>query len=165
MLLWPPLTVTQLSPVAHRSWFFPAATPRATVTSGGLKQLRVSSVVCASTLRRSDSRTSRLPPLKKSYGGGDSNPDWFDNAGLIMLPWRHNGVNCEMSSIPPPSMSSDAHQDWFDDNDADISNLLAEIMEIIEIIISSSPPPSKSSDAYQDWFDDNDANISNLLAV
>ncbi|VDL95551.1 unnamed protein product [Schistocephalus solidus] len=26
-----------------------------------------------------------------------------------MLPWRHDGVNCEMSSSPPPSKSSDAH--------------------------------------------------------
>ncbi|VDL88438.1 unnamed protein product [Schistocephalus solidus] len=63
MLLWPPLTGTQLSPVAPRSWvlpsghtpgnratltsgllevgFFPAATPRATVTTGGLFQIWV----------------------------------------------------------------------------------------------------------------------------
>ncbi|VDL97538.1 unnamed protein product [Schistocephalus solidus] len=45
--------------------FFPAATPRATVTTGGLNQLRVSGVVCASTPGMSDSRTSHLPPLKK----------------------------------------------------------------------------------------------------
>ncbi|VDL89489.1 unnamed protein product [Schistocephalus solidus] len=54
--------------------FFPAATPRATVTTGGLNQVRVSGVVCASTPGMSDSRTSHLPPLKKSYSGGDSNP-------------------------------------------------------------------------------------------
>uniref|UniRef100_A0A183TND9 Serine/threonine protein kinase n=1 Tax=Schistocephalus solidus TaxID=70667 RepID=A0A183TND9_SCHSO len=54
--------------------FFPAATPRATVTTGGLNQVRVFGVVCASTLGMSDSRTSHLPPLKKSYGGGDSIP-------------------------------------------------------------------------------------------
>ncbi|VDL86672.1 unnamed protein product, partial [Schistocephalus solidus] len=34
----------------------------------------VHGVVCASTPGMSDSRTSHLPPLKKSYGGGDSNP-------------------------------------------------------------------------------------------
>ncbi|VDL95251.1 unnamed protein product [Schistocephalus solidus] len=28
---------------------------------------------------------------------------------MITLPWRHNGVNCEMSSSSPPSMDSDAH--------------------------------------------------------
>ncbi|VDL97638.1 unnamed protein product [Schistocephalus solidus] len=55
--------------------FFPAATPQATVTTGGLNQVRVSGVVCASTPDMSDSRTSHLPPLKNSYGGGDSNPD------------------------------------------------------------------------------------------
>ncbi|VDM00680.1 unnamed protein product [Schistocephalus solidus] len=54
--------------------FFPAATPRATVTTGGLNQAPVSGVVSVSTPGLSDSRTSHLPPLKKSYGGGDSNP-------------------------------------------------------------------------------------------
>ncbi|VDL86016.1 unnamed protein product [Schistocephalus solidus] len=48
MLLWPSLTGTQLSPAAPRSWFFPAATPRAAVT-GGLNQVRVSGVVCVLT--------------------------------------------------------------------------------------------------------------------
>ncbi|VDL98808.1 unnamed protein product [Schistocephalus solidus] len=55
--------------------FFPAVTPRATVTTGGLNQVRVSGVVCAST-PGPDARTSHLPPLKKSYGGGDSNPEF-----------------------------------------------------------------------------------------
>ncbi|VDM00437.1 unnamed protein product [Schistocephalus solidus] len=45
--------------------FFPAATPRATVTTGGLNQVRVSGVVCASTPSMSDYRTSHLAPLKK----------------------------------------------------------------------------------------------------
>uniref|UniRef100_A0A183SEX3 Endo/exonuclease/phosphatase domain-containing protein n=1 Tax=Schistocephalus solidus TaxID=70667 RepID=A0A183SEX3_SCHSO len=54
--------------------FFPAATPRATATTGVLNQVRVSGVVWASTHGMSVSRTSHLPPLKKSYGGGDNNP-------------------------------------------------------------------------------------------
>ncbi|VDL96999.1 unnamed protein product [Schistocephalus solidus] len=54
--------------------FFPAATPRANVTTGGLNQVMVSGVVCASTPAMSDSRTSHFPPLKKSYRGGYSNP-------------------------------------------------------------------------------------------
>ncbi|VDL99023.1 unnamed protein product [Schistocephalus solidus] len=54
--------------------FFPAATPRATITTRDLNQLRVFGVVCASTPGKSDSRTSHLPPLKKSYGGGDNTP-------------------------------------------------------------------------------------------
>ncbi|VDM04870.1 unnamed protein product [Schistocephalus solidus] len=54
--------------------FFPAATPWATVTTGWLNQVRVFGVVCASTPSMSDSRTSHLPPIIKSYGGGDSNP-------------------------------------------------------------------------------------------
>ncbi|VDL97221.1 unnamed protein product [Schistocephalus solidus] len=36
--------------------------------------MRASGVVCASTTGMSDSRTSHLPPLKTSYGDGDSNP-------------------------------------------------------------------------------------------
>ncbi|VDM06301.1 unnamed protein product [Schistocephalus solidus] len=28
---------------------------------------------------------------------------------MIMLPWNHDGVNCEMSSSSPPSKSSDAN--------------------------------------------------------
>ncbi|VDL98318.1 unnamed protein product [Schistocephalus solidus] len=54
--------------------FFPAATPRATVTTGVLNQVSVSCVVCASTPGMSDSRSYCLPPLKKSYGGGVSKP-------------------------------------------------------------------------------------------
>ncbi|VDL97217.1 unnamed protein product [Schistocephalus solidus] len=54
--------------------FFPAATPQATVTTGGLNKVMVSRAVCASSPSMSDSRNSHLPPLKKSYGGGDSNP-------------------------------------------------------------------------------------------
>uniref|UniRef100_A0A183SK32 Uncharacterized protein n=1 Tax=Schistocephalus solidus TaxID=70667 RepID=A0A183SK32_SCHSO len=63
--------------------FFPAATPRATVTTGGLNQVKVSGVVCASTLGMSDSRTANLPPLKKSYGGGESNPTRFSEQGQL----------------------------------------------------------------------------------
>ncbi|VDM04021.1 unnamed protein product [Schistocephalus solidus] len=70
------------APVAASSWY-PTLTcgssklgssQRATVTTGGLNQVRVSGVVCASTLGMSNFRTSELIPLKKSYGGGDSNP-------------------------------------------------------------------------------------------
>ncbi|VDM06198.1 unnamed protein product [Schistocephalus solidus] len=48
MLLCLPLTGTQLSHVAPRTGFFPAAKPWATVTTGRLNQVRVSGVVCAS---------------------------------------------------------------------------------------------------------------------
>ncbi|VDL94291.1 unnamed protein product [Schistocephalus solidus] len=48
MLLWRPLASTQLSPVAPRSWFFPAATPRVNATTGGLNQAaRVSPLTLA----------------------------------------------------------------------------------------------------------------------
>uniref|UniRef100_A0A183TUA9 NAM-associated domain-containing protein n=1 Tax=Schistocephalus solidus TaxID=70667 RepID=A0A183TUA9_SCHSO len=46
---------------------------------------------------------------------------------MITPPRRHDGVHCETSfSLPPSKTSTRKHRDWFDDNDADISNLLAE---------------------------------------
>ncbi|VDL97302.1 unnamed protein product [Schistocephalus solidus] len=75
MLLWPPLTGTQLSPVAPRSWFLPSGHTLGNRHDRRAKPGEVSGVVCVSTLGMSDSRTSHLPPLKKSYGGGDSNPE------------------------------------------------------------------------------------------
>ncbi|VDL99298.1 unnamed protein product [Schistocephalus solidus] len=77
MLLWPPLTGTQRSSVAPRSWVPPSDNKpgiRATVTIGGLNQLRVTGVVCASTPGMSESRNSHLPPLKKPYGGATATP-------------------------------------------------------------------------------------------
>ncbi|VDL88964.1 unnamed protein product [Schistocephalus solidus] len=67
--------------------FFQAATPQATVTTGGLNQVKVSGVVYASIPGMSDSRTSNLPPLKKSYCEGDSNPcarNFNSRIGLVV---------------------------------------------------------------------------------
>ncbi|VDM03706.1 unnamed protein product [Schistocephalus solidus] len=61
MLLLPFLTSTQLSPVTPRSCFFPAATPRATATIGGLNQVRISGVVCVFTPVTSASLSLFLP--------------------------------------------------------------------------------------------------------
>ncbi|VDM03417.1 unnamed protein product [Schistocephalus solidus] len=55
-------------------WFFPVATPRATVTTGGLNQVRLSDVVCAPKPGMSDALTSYLSPLKNPYVGGNSKP-------------------------------------------------------------------------------------------
>ncbi|VDL89626.1 unnamed protein product [Schistocephalus solidus] len=70
MLLWPPLAGTQISPMAPRSWFVPAATPRATATTGGLNQVRVSGVVCLHTWYvcslPPSSSLSPCPPLSSS---------------------------------------------------------------------------------------------------
>ncbi|VDL87490.1 unnamed protein product [Schistocephalus solidus] len=64
MLLWPPRTGTQRSLVAPRSSALPSSYDWWAKPREGLRR-----VVCVS-----DSRTSHLTPLKKSYGGGDSNP-------------------------------------------------------------------------------------------
>ncbi|VDL89455.1 unnamed protein product [Schistocephalus solidus] len=74
MLLWPPLTGTQPSPVAPQSWVPPSGHipgnrhVRRAKPGEGLR-----CCVCT-TPGMSDSRTSHIPPLKKSYGGGDSSP-------------------------------------------------------------------------------------------
>ncbi|VDM03840.1 unnamed protein product [Schistocephalus solidus] len=74
---------------------FPAATPRATVTTGGLNQVRVSGVVCASTPGMSHSRTYQFPPLKKSYGGGDSNPSQLEEVGASYTFFRSGRPKAE----------------------------------------------------------------------
>ncbi|VDL97649.1 unnamed protein product [Schistocephalus solidus] len=74
MLSWPPLTDTQLSYVAPCSWALPSGHTPGNRQDRRAKPGEVSGVVYASTPGMSGSRTSHLPPLKKSYGGGDSNP-------------------------------------------------------------------------------------------
>ncbi|VDL85542.1 unnamed protein product [Schistocephalus solidus] len=55
-------------------WFVPAATPRATVTTGWLSQMWVSGVVCASTPNMCNSRTSILPLAKSPMVGATATP-------------------------------------------------------------------------------------------
>ncbi|VDL88526.1 unnamed protein product [Schistocephalus solidus] len=55
--------------------FFPEATLRVTVTTSGLKLVRVSGAVCAPTPGMPDSRTLSFSPLKKPYVRGDSYDD------------------------------------------------------------------------------------------
>ncbi|VDL89638.1 unnamed protein product [Schistocephalus solidus] len=62
MLLWPPLTRTQISPFAPRSWAFPATTSPATVTTGGLNQVRVSGA-CLHTRHTKSNRPDRRTAL------------------------------------------------------------------------------------------------------
>ncbi|VDM06418.1 unnamed protein product [Schistocephalus solidus] len=61
MLLWPPLTGTQLSPVAPRSWVLPSGH-----TSGKRHD----------QWAKPDEGLPNFPPplSQKSYRGGDSNP-------------------------------------------------------------------------------------------
>uniref|UniRef100_A0A183TFX7 Endo/exonuclease/phosphatase domain-containing protein n=1 Tax=Schistocephalus solidus TaxID=70667 RepID=A0A183TFX7_SCHSO len=93
---------------------FPAATPRATVTTSGLNQARVSGAVCASTPGIADSRTSHLPPLKKSYGGGDSNPTILGATGLdrmtalVVRELAHYKV--DIATLSETRLSEQGHQ-------------------------------------------------------
>ncbi|VDL90077.1 unnamed protein product [Schistocephalus solidus] len=95
MLLWPPLTGTQLSPVTPPSWVLPSGhTPgnrhdRRAKPDEGLR--------CCVCLHTRHQITEKLEDLHA--------PD--DNA-TVETRW------CQLRN------------DWFDDNDADISNLLAE---------------------------------------
>ncbi|VDL89247.1 unnamed protein product [Schistocephalus solidus] len=90
--------------------FFPAATIRATVRTGGLNQVSVSGVVCASIPGMSESRTSHLPPLKKSYGEGDSNPaeltQLAENVAYLQDPTATSSLSPPISTFRPVQSSS-----------------------------------------------------------
>ncbi|VDM06549.1 unnamed protein product [Schistocephalus solidus] len=90
MLLWPPLTGTQLSPVTPRSWVLPSGH-----TPGN----------------RHDRWTKPAEGPRKSYGGGNSNPAERRDAGvafairndivgrLLCLP---QGINDRLMSLRLP---------------------------------------------------------------
>ncbi|VDL93504.1 unnamed protein product [Schistocephalus solidus] len=68
-----PETIRALQQISGAG-LFPAATPRATVKTGGLNQERVSGVVCASTPGFLTPESPTSIALKKFYGEGESNP-------------------------------------------------------------------------------------------
>ncbi|VDL97269.1 unnamed protein product [Schistocephalus solidus] len=47
---------------------------------------------------------------------------------IITAPWKHDGANCKCH--PVLGRARRQNQEWFDDNDAEISNLLAEKNEL-----------------------------------
>ncbi|VDL92387.1 unnamed protein product [Schistocephalus solidus] len=113
----------------------PAASPQSTVTTGGLNQAKVSGFECASTPGKSDARTSHLPTLKKSYGGGDSNP--VVGAGYTFRSGRTKAERCDASvatiitAYAPPMTSSDAVKDKFYNG---LHTLLATVQKANKLI-------------------------------
>ncbi|VDM05221.1 unnamed protein product [Schistocephalus solidus] len=111
MLLWPPLASTQLSPGAPRSWFFPAATPRATGTTGGINQVSlrccvglhtwyVSSLPPALPLSRPTCPPSPLPsPLPSYFYSSPSSSPLIYSSSLPPL----------SSPFPPPPRSKKSY--------------------------------------------------------
>ncbi|VDL90802.1 unnamed protein product [Schistocephalus solidus] len=123
--------------------FFPAATPRATVTTGWLIRMRVSCVVCASTPGMSDARTFHLPFLNKSYGGGYSNPRGRPkaetrDAGVAFA--IRNDIVGHLLGLPQGI------------NDRLMSLHLLFRGDKLATIISAFAPPMTSSDAAKDKF-------------
>ncbi|VDL95512.1 unnamed protein product [Schistocephalus solidus] len=113
MLLWPPLTGTQLSPVASLSWVLPSGhTPgqrhdRWAKPGEGLR--------CCVCLHTRNQITEKLEGIHA--------PD--DNATVeTRLCQLHNVIQSTARKVL--GRAHHQHQDWFDDNDADISNLLTE---------------------------------------
>ncbi|VDL93135.1 unnamed protein product [Schistocephalus solidus] len=111
--------------------FFPAATPRATVTTGGLNQVRVSGVVCASTpdnprsnrperrtalvdreLARYNMDTATLSKIRFSEQG---QPEEGINGRLMSfhLPLLGHKFATIISAYAPLMTSSDAAKDKF----------------------------------------------------
>ncbi|VDL98988.1 unnamed protein product, partial [Schistocephalus solidus] len=136
--------------------FFPAATPRTTFTTGGLNQARFSGVVCASTPGMSDSRTSHLPPLKKSYGGGDSNPA-ARVSPLTLSAWNVRSLLDNPRSNRPERRTALVARElarYKVDIAALSETRFSEQGQLEEFatIISAYTPPMTSSDAAKDKF-------------
>ncbi|VDL91334.1 unnamed protein product [Schistocephalus solidus] len=112
--------------------FFAATTPLATVTTGGLNQVRVSGALWASTPGMSDSQTSQLPPLKKSYGGDDSNPGINDRLMGLRLSLRADKFASIISAYALPMMSSDVAMGKFHE---DLHTLLATVPKEDKLIV------------------------------
>uniref|UniRef100_A0A183T2J6 YTH domain-containing protein n=1 Tax=Schistocephalus solidus TaxID=70667 RepID=A0A183T2J6_SCHSO len=158
--------------------FFPVATHRATVTTGGLHQVRVSGVVCAFTSdnpssKRPDWRTALVAPelarykvdiaafsdnrfseqgqleevacynffwstrtkaerrdagvafaIRNDIGPQGKRPP--TNNGTVKARWGQLRNVIQSTALGVLGRARRQHQDWFDDNDDDISNLLAE---------------------------------------
>ncbi|VDM02826.1 unnamed protein product [Schistocephalus solidus] len=101
-------------------------------STGGLNQVRISGVACASTPGMSDSRNSHLLPSQKvlrwdnqlTQKLGDLHaPD--DNA-TVETRWCQLRNIIQSTTLEVLGHARYQHQDRFDDNDTNISNLLAE---------------------------------------
>ncbi|VDL98365.1 unnamed protein product [Schistocephalus solidus] len=128
--------------------FFPATTPRETVTTGGLNQERASGVVCASTPGMSDSRTSHLPPLKKSYDDPWSNRPALRMALVARELARYKVYIATLSE----TRFSEQGQLEEGSNDRLMSLRLSLRGEQFATIISAYATPMKSSYAVKDKF-------------
>ncbi|VDL93488.1 unnamed protein product, partial [Schistocephalus solidus] len=129
--------------------FFPAATPLATVTTGGLNQVRVSGVVCASTPvlrwgRQQPRRWPRLTGQLEEVGAGYT----FFWSGQPKAERRDAGVafavrNDIRGRLPCLPQGS---------NDRLMSLRLPLRVDKFATIISAYAPPRTSSDAAKDKF-------------
>ncbi|VDL94134.1 unnamed protein product [Schistocephalus solidus] len=149
--------------------FFPVASSRATVTTSGLNQVRVPGVVCASTPGMSDSQTSNISPLKKSYGGSDSNPvggpgdprcRWLDRS-----PPRHfsdEAPTATPTKAPSNQITEKLEKLHAPDDNATVETRWCQLRNVIQS--TALDVLGRAHRRHQDWFDDNDADISNLLA-
>ncbi|VDM01520.1 unnamed protein product [Schistocephalus solidus] len=141
MLLWPSLNSTQISPVAPRSWVFPAATPRANVTTGGLNHMRVSGVLCASTPdnpksnrleRRMALVTREMARFQVDIAAFSeircSEKDRLPQRMNYRLPLRGDHFATIISAYAPPMTSSDVAKDKFYE---DLHALLVTVQKLI----------------------------------
>ncbi|VDL85995.1 unnamed protein product [Schistocephalus solidus] len=212
MLLWPPLTGTQLSPVAPRSWVLPVDhTPgnrhdrRAKPDNPRSNWSERRTVLVARKLARykvdvaapSETRFSEQGQLAEVGAGytffwsGRPRAERRD-AGVafairndivghlpclpqvikdrlmsLRLPLRGDQFINIISAYAPPMTSSDAAKDKFYE---DLHALLATVSKTRwcqqrNVLQSTALKVlSRARRQHQDWFDDNDADISNLLA-
>ncbi|VDM02255.1 unnamed protein product [Schistocephalus solidus] len=117
MLLWPLLTGTQLSSVAPRS-----SAPPSGHTLGNRHDRRAKTgegLRCCVCLQTRDKITQKLENLHAPDNNGTVETRWWQLRNVI-----------QSTALEVLRRARRQHQDWFDDNDTDISNLLAEKYEL-----------------------------------
>ncbi|VDL99846.1 unnamed protein product [Schistocephalus solidus] len=185
MLLWPPLTGTQLSHMAPKSWVLPSGH-----TSGNRHDRRAKQG-CSSELaeRRKtvvafgirNDIVRRLPCLPQGVN---------DRRMCLHLPRRGDNLATSISAYAPPTTSFDSAKEPFYE---DLHALLATVLkvdnnQITEKMENLHAPDNNATvetrwcqlrnviqfttlevigcarHQHYDWFDDNDADIINILA-
>ncbi|VDL98323.1 unnamed protein product [Schistocephalus solidus] len=120
MLRWPPLTCTQLSPVAPHGWALPSGyTPgnrhdRRAKPGAGLQ-----CCVCLHTRTPSPADQHLLPPSEAGEGHVNA-------PSVVPLAVAGLRSRLESTALEVLGRARRQHQDSFDDHDSNISNLLVD---------------------------------------
>ncbi|VDL94798.1 unnamed protein product [Schistocephalus solidus] len=139
MLLWPPLTGTQLSPVAPESWVLPS------ITTGGLNQGIDARLMGLRLPLRGDKFATIISAYAPPMTSSDTAKDKFyedQNALLTIVP-KAEKLFVLFDFNARVGRDNTAWQ--FNENDADISNLLAEKNGLHKAYMDLRPDATKAA--------------------